>query len=288
MWNNELKEQSLERLQLSENKYKENRKQVQKFCEDLYAIRKAISKTTITPVENYINALAKSPVELQKSVNTLQMNYASFAEVFNLQKEYSAHVDKTASTATGGGVAIGAGVGALAPTAAMAVATTFGVASTGIPIGALSGAAATNAALAWLGGGAIGSGTLGGGMAAGKALLAMAGPVGWAIAGVAIVGGSWWTSSKNKEIAEHAVEAAMIYDRESATLSGVKKEVAQLFSLTSKHSTGVKKQLHYLKDRAPKDYAQFTEVDKKEMASLINNINSLSEHLNKRIEAKQG
>ena len=68
---------------------------------------------------------------------------------------------------------------------AMGVATTFGVASTGAAISALSGAAATNAALAWLGGGALAAG--GGGMAAGEAFLALAGPVGWAIAGVSLV-----------------------------------------------------------------------------------------------------
>ncbi len=66
----------------------------------------------------------------------------------------------------------GAGIAVLGPTAAMAVATTFGTASTGTAIATLSGAAATNAALAWLGGGALAVG--GGGMAAGKAFLAMA------------------------------------------------------------------------------------------------------------------
>lgn len=90
---------------------------------------------------------------------------------------------------TGGGiigVSAGVAVAALGPTAAMGVATTFGVASTGTAISALSGAAATNAALAWLGGGALAVG--GGGIAAGKVLLVLAGPVGWAIAGVAVIG----------------------------------------------------------------------------------------------------
>ena len=103
------------------------------------------------------------------------------------------------------GAAIGTGVGvtvaALGPTAAMGVATTFGVASTGTAISALSGAAATNAALAWLGGGAIAAG--GGGVAAGQALLALAGPVGWAIAGLALVTSGiffWITKSKNARL----------------------------------------------------------------------------------------
>ena len=73
----------------------------------------------------------------------------------------------------------------MAPTAAMWVATTFGTASTGTAISALSGAAATNAALAWLGGGALSAG--GGGIVAGNALLAMAGPIGWTIAGATLL-----------------------------------------------------------------------------------------------------
>ena len=73
----------------------------------------------------------------------------------------------------------------MGPTAAMWIATTFGTASTGTAISALSGAAATNAALAWLGGGALAAG--GGGTAAGTALLAMAGPIGWSIAGATLL-----------------------------------------------------------------------------------------------------
>lgn len=86
-----------------------------------------------------------------------------------------------------GAAAIGAGVAvaALGPTVAMGIATTFGVASTGTAISTLSGAAATNAALAWLGGGALVAG--GGGMAAGSALLSLAAPLGWTIAGISLV-----------------------------------------------------------------------------------------------------
>ena len=97
------------------------------------------------------------------------------------------------------GVSAGVAVAALGPTAAMGVATTFGVASTGTAISTLSGAAATNAALAWLGGGALAVG--GGGMAAGNAFLALAGPVGWAIAGVALLSSGlfFWKAKSEKE-----------------------------------------------------------------------------------------
>ena len=96
------------------------------------------------------------------------------------------------------GAGAGVAVAALGPTAAMGIATTFGVASTGTAIAALGGAAATNAALAWLGGGALVAG--GGGMAAGEALLALAGPIGWAIAGAALLGsGVLLIKSKNDQ-----------------------------------------------------------------------------------------
>jgi membrane protein implicated in regulation of membrane protease activity len=73
----------------------------------------------------------------------------------------------------------------MAPSAALWIATTFGTASTGTAISTLSGAAAANAALAWLGGGALAAG--GGGMAAGSTLLALAGPIGWTIAGATLL-----------------------------------------------------------------------------------------------------
>lgn len=102
-----------------------------------------------------------------------------------IESDYATAQAKNAGKGAAGAGA-GVAVAALGPTAAMGVATTFGVASTGTAISALSGAAATNAALAWLGGGALAAG--GGGMAAGEALLALSGPVGWAIAGVALLG----------------------------------------------------------------------------------------------------
>jgi hypothetical protein len=64
----------------------------------------------------------------------------------------------------------GAAVGGLATSSAVtALATSIGVASTGTAISGLSGAAATNATLAWLGGGSLATG--GGGMALGSLVL---------------------------------------------------------------------------------------------------------------------
>ncbi|WP_314394145.1 hypothetical protein [uncultured Abiotrophia sp.] len=105
-------------------------------------------------------------------------------QVEKIEKDYQNSVAKNVGSGAAG-ASLGVAVVTMAPTVAMGAATAFGVASTGTAISALSGAAATNAALAWLGGGALAAG--GGGMVAGQALLALAGPVGWAIAGLSVV-----------------------------------------------------------------------------------------------------
>jgi len=83
---------------------------------------------------------------------------------------------QTSIAIAGAGTASGIAVNHLAPRAAMWVARTFGTASTGTAISSLSGAAMESASLAWIGGGALSAG--GGGMAAGSAVLGLAGPIG--------------------------------------------------------------------------------------------------------------
>ena len=78
-------------------------------------------------------------------------------------------VRNIAASATGAAV-VGVAAGTTAATGAYAAAAAFGTASTGTAISGLSGIAARNATLAWLGGGSLASG--GGGIAAGAATLA--------------------------------------------------------------------------------------------------------------------
>lgn len=82
-----------------------------------------------------------------------------------------------------GSLATGLGAGAGASSATVAGVGAFAAASTGTPIASLSGVAATNATLAWLGGGTLAAG--GGGMAAGTVVLGgvVAAPVVVATAG---------------------------------------------------------------------------------------------------------
>lgn len=119
--------------------------------------------------------------ETTTKLEKLRVEWKQLAE--NIEAQYNKTVTSTAG-AGAAGVSAGVGVALLGPTAAMSIATTFGVASTGTAIASLSGAAATKAALAWLAGGALVAG--GGGIAGGSTLLALAGPIGWGLAATSL------------------------------------------------------------------------------------------------------
>ena len=141
--------------------------------------------TSLTDIQELFDKIRNVPSEEKvqyEKLKQIRLEWKQQAE--KIEKDYRKATVKNAGVGSTIGM-LGVGVVTMGPTLAMGVATTFGVASTGTAISTLSGAAATNAALAWLGGGTLAVG--GGGMAAGEAFLALAGPVGWTIAGAAVL-----------------------------------------------------------------------------------------------------
>lgn len=167
----------------------------------------------------------------------------------------------------------------MAPTAAMAIATTFGTASTGAAITTLSGAVATNAALAWLGGGALVAG--GGGMAAGNALLALAGPIGWAIGGTALVGSGLFANSKNKKIAEQAYKKSREVQKTTRKFEMMNYEIVEIFKLTVENGKGINKIYQKLLKSKKTDFNLFTSDEQYEIGSLVNNSKAFAKLLNR-------
>lgn len=135
--------------------------------------------------------------EFKQQLNVMQTTIESFE---NIVVDYNRNAEK-AKVAASGAVAVAVGAGGacatLGSSAALGLVTTFGTASTGTAISTLSGAAATNAAVAWFGGGALSMG--GGGMALGNTVLALSGPIGWGIAAAGVAGGGIFYRSKNKK-----------------------------------------------------------------------------------------
>lgn len=174
----------LSKLQMAQQKAEAAAKKTNKKINELGHYTSALY-TSLNTIQSLFDRIRNVPEENKlkyEKLKAIRVNWKQQAE--KIEMEYKKAEVKAAGQGAAG-VGAGIAVAALGPTAAMGIATTFGVASTGTAISALSGAAATNAALAWLGGGALAAG--GGGMAAGSAFLALAGPVGWTIAGVSIV-----------------------------------------------------------------------------------------------------
>lgn len=159
-------------------------------------IERCRSLDVISLVESLVNSIAHRPKTFDTEFEEISVCRKKFTESRDFADQQLQEARKTVANA-GAGLAAGASVAFMAPTAAMWIATTFGTASTGAAISTLSGAAATNAALAWLGGGALTAG--GGGMAAGSALLALAGPVGWSIAGATLLSSILIFTSKKSQ-----------------------------------------------------------------------------------------
>ena len=199
-----------------------------------------------------------------EKLKAIRVNWKQQAEKIEL--EYQKAEVKAAGQGAAG-VGAGVAVVALGPTAAMGIATTFGVASTGTAISALSGAAATNAALAWLGGGALAAG--GGGMAAGSAFLALAGPVGWTIAGISVMasGLMFFKTKSDKERLENVYTLISNRDIKSYELAIVElsERITRIIDESGKLNEAIAKI-----ETFGTDYAQMTEEQQYELGAYVN------------------
>lgn len=249
----------------------------QKKAED--ASKKTNQK--INELGQYANALYTSLNEIQLLFDSIRnipdenkLKYESLKEIRVTWKEQAEKIEmeykKAEVKAAGQGAAgVGAGVAvvALGPTAAMGIATTFGVASTGTAISTLSGAAATNAALAWLGGGALVAG--GGGMAAGSAFLALAGSVGCAIAGVSILasGLMFFKTKSDKERLENIY--TLISDRDTKSYELAIVELCERIKRIIDESTKLEIAINKIKTFGT-DYSKMSEEQQYELGAYVN------------------
>ena len=282
MFNSKLRKRAVVSFNEAVERYVASTSKFEAAVAGLYDLRVEAAQQ-VRAVSDHINALANVPREFKISLVWAATEVRSFEGKQNEIKKAEVQAKRNAKGSAAGAslTALGVAVATMGPTAAMGVATTFGVASTGTAIASLSGAAATSAALAWLGGGALAVG--GGGVAAGGAILALAGPVGWAIAGGAAlvsVGVGTAASVKNKKAAEHAnaerpeVEAAIRrFDRATAEVDALRE-----LTLTQKE------QVARLSSRVPTvDYCSFSDDEKRLAAALVNANLTLAQLINKEI-----
>lgn len=283
MLNGDLKKNAIDKFECAKNTYESLGQDIGSSSEKLMNLRKNDAHKIIYKVEQLFSGVANKPKEFDKTFVEYKAEFKAFTDILKSIKENARQIDIQAGGSAGTGVVAGAGVAAFAPTAAMAIATTFGTASTGTAISALGGVAATNAALAWLGGGALAAG--GGGMAAGNTLLALAGPIGWAIGGTALVGSAIFASSRNEKIAKEADKKRREIETLNSQFKAALFEIQRLIEETKEHIIGMESQLKLLDSNLTTlDYNKLYPSQKALMIALKNHVESLSLLIKRKVE----
>lgn len=267
------------KLEQANKKYDETYENVNAAGNELLEERRRNIKL-IDAAEQLVNSIARHPKSFDDHIDETIIQRQKFDDTQEYAKKAEIDLKKYAGGAAAG-VAAGAGVASLAPTAAMWVATTFGTASTGTAISALSGAAAQSAALAWLGGGTLAAG--GGGVVAGQAFLALAGPIGWGIAGASILASVILFVTKKFNAQEKEKEEIVQITKCTEALEELQKKIEVIYSETCSLSERLDKQFKLCSEFRGKDYSSLLDEDQQYLGVFVNNVLSLSSLLNKTI-----
>ena len=230
----------------------------------------------LTEIQYTFDKIRNVPSEQKiqyEELKKIRLNWKQ--QVVKIEKDYKNATVKNAGVGTAG-AGLGVAVVTMGPTVAMGVATTFGVASTGTAISTLSGAVATNAALAWLGGGALAAG--GGGMAAGEAFLGLAGPVGWAMACVSLLASGliFWKSKIDKNHLENLFIAISERDIQSYKLAIV--ELQERITRIKNEQSLLNRAINKIQTFGL-DYDKMSDQQQYELGTYVNLMNSSTQLL---------
>ena len=287
MFNNNLKKEALKIHEKTLAEYNASYGIMGKSCELLYEIR-GKSVELIKLVQEVVNSIANTPKQFDTELGKIGKELTKFKETEQYAKEaYDASLKAGVNIV--GGTTAGIGIASMAPTALMSIATTFGTASTGTAISALSGAEAQKAAMAWIGrtfaGFAVKEGA---GMAAGQAFLALAGPIGWGITaastGISLIS----LTNKNKDVAEKAVKEAKEIAKAREALDETTEKINALKAKTDRLFDDMNREKSKIMSFMNLDYLSLREEDKLFLGTLVNHTLSLSQLLNETIEWTRG
>lgn len=239
----------------------------------------------IDNVEFLINSIANHPKEFDKKIKEIKVIKNNFKQICDFTKKELEQVQKSAFTA-GVGVTGGLAVTSLAPSAAMWVATTFGTASTGTAILALSGAAANSAALAWLGGGSIAAG--GAGVTGGQALLALAGPIGWSIAGATLLTSIILLSNNKRKIDKEKKDEIEKIKTNTGKIVEQSNSIKILLEENNALYVNIVKNYQKALYIFNMDYTIMKEEDKFLLGSIVNETKAIAKSIEKGIVEDEG
>jgi len=279
------KEEKLEELKKICEEYNRNSRRLLNNAKSLFERRKESYKD-ICIISAESSEIKNLPSWFDESINKSRERMEGFEQAIEYEKHperFAEETDKTGRTAAylGAGTVTGAAIATIGPTAAMSIATVLGTASTGTAISALSGVAATNAALAWLGGGTLAAG--GAGMAGGSLVLGMFGPIGATIAGVSAIGGLSILRSKNMKMVEDVEKNIDKIYHDNQNLA---QKIGHLISLKDRSKSNAKKlqESHkWIKEVRPKDYNMWDDDQKHKLEVLANVVSNTVQLINERV-----
>ena len=216
---------------------------------------------SISNIEKLINSIANHPKSFDKDFSVIISQKENFDNVCTIAKEELTNAKKSAVSA-GGGLAAGAAVASLAPSAALWVATTFGT-------------------LAWLGGGAVATG--GGGVAVGNALLALAGPIGWTIAGASILTSVVLFTKKKMKSTKEKMEEIEKIKANTEALKESRTSLKDLLDRTVVLREKMMKQYSECMSAFGKDFESMSEAEQMKLITLVNNTKAIASTLDNNI-----
>ncbi len=242
----------------SQNRLNKKRQETNKNIEDLGNIKISIYKNSLSDFVGIFSQIKNIDFRDNIDIGTgIKVDYSSMLKIkddlFEIKEVLGGGLAALGSGAAAGFGALG-GVGMLA------------TASTGTAIGTLSGAAATNATLAWLGGGALSAGGMG--MAGGMVVLGgiVAGPV-------LAVGGFMLASKAEKAKADaqsshsKAKAAAESMRAAEVVLYGINKRTNEFIDILEPLNIIFKDYIHTMKQilKQSNDYSKYSQKNKEKI-----------------------
>lgn len=268
----EKKEDLDEKLKAAVNDYNAAHTEISDYGTKLFTQRER-AVDLLENVETLVNSIANHPKDFDADMGEVQVSKKKFKDASEFAKEELDAAKKSAA-GVGAGVAGGMAVASLAPSAAMWIATTFGTASTGTAISALSGAAAESAALAWLGGGAVAAG--GGGTAAGTAFLALSGPVGWGIAGATLLASIALFANKKMKLNREKKEEIEAVLKNTEQVKEYSAKIKDILNKTNEIREGLNKQYTFCMPFFGDNFLEISEDGQLALGTLVNNAKALA------------
>lgn len=266
-----LNKDSNQRAENAANRLEDLRIKCSKSLQDLGDEKLSVLNGSVTKFVDVFSQLKNVDFTGSEGLNELskiQMGSKEFAEMKDLTK-FSSSLLKGSATGIAGG--------ALTAFGAYSAASALATASTGTAIASLHGVAATNATLAWFGGGSLAAG--GAGMAGGAAVLGgiVAGP---ALLCMGIIVGS--KAGKNLENARanayQTNEICEELENGSVECISIRRRCYMFYNLLARldaYLTPLTFAMEDIINAEGADYSQFTDQSKKTIAAAASTVSSI-------------